>query len=99
MLVKSIIVTVLHDTRVGVGEIVLVLITGAGHWRLRWFSPRPTPLAFGFRFPFPDFGFIGSLFGFIAFLGTRLQDGFGLRQIFQTKLSPRNFIFNDQAAW
>src|SRR5260221_13675698 len=63
VLVKAGIGTVLHDARVRVCEIVLILVAWTCLWRHRRFSPRPTPLAPGFFLSLADFGFVFSALG------------------------------------
>jgi len=96
LLVKTVIGTVFQDARVGVGEIVLIFIGWAWDWGPGRFSSRATPFPFGFLLPFAEFSFLLGLFGLVALLSPCLQDGFGLRQIFQPELPPPDFILADQ---
>src|SRR3972149_1442094 len=78
MLIHALVGAVLHDPRVGVGEVVLIRVAWPWRGRLRW-SPRWLAAgAPGLLLAFAPFRFIVRLLGLIAFLGTRVQHGFGL---------------------
>ncbi len=78
MLVKALIVAVFHNARLGVGEVVLVLVARPRSGGLRDTPTGLTTRLPGFFFPCPHFGFILGQFGFIAFLRTDFHDGLGL---------------------
>src|SRR5712691_11110443 len=96
MLIKAIVVAVFHDARLGVSEIVLVLVSWArGRWRGGTTTGVAASLA-GFGFALAYFGVVGSLLGFIAFLGPGFSDGFCLGQVGQPLLAKGDFIGDDQ---
>ena len=66
---------------------------------MRWLrrtSARFASFLPSFLFPLTQFGLVLGLLGGIAFLGTRLQDRFGLGEIRESFLAQRQFIFDDQ---
>src|SRR5581483_3240232 len=83
VLVEAVIRAVFHDARVGVGEIVLILVTHPRGGRVWGLSTGPPTFTLGLFLSLSDFGFVLRLLPRVAFLCPCLQDGFGSRQVVQ----------------
>ena len=86
VLVKAIIRAVLHNPRIGIGEVVLILVAGTGFGRFGWTAFGFVMTLAGFASAFFQFGFILGFFRSVAFVGASFQNPFGFCQINQTLL-------------
>src|SRR6266487_3860933 len=96
MLVKAVIGAVFHDARLGIGEVVLILVARSRLWRFRRRAAGVPPLLARFFFSRVPFRFVLSAFGLIAFLHAGCQHRFRLSQIGQALLATGDFIGEDQ---
>ena len=97
VLVKALVGAVLHDARVGVGEVVLVLVAGARGRRCRPATSRLTTAFAGFLLPLPHLRFVLRLLRRFALLGPGVNDRLGFRQTRQSRFAQRNLVADHQA--
>ena len=87
---------VFHDPRLGVGDVVLVLVARAGRGRFGRATTRLAPLPSCALLPFLDFGGIRCGFVGIACGGAGLQDRFRFGQPREALLAQRDLVCDDQ---
>ena len=92
VLINALIGAVLHDARIGVGEVVLILVAWAWLQAVGFASPRASLGLAGLLFSLPQLGFILGLFSFVALFGPLFQNRFGLGQIGQPLFSDGDLI-------
>src|SRR5205823_2297323 len=80
-----------HNPRLGIGEVVLVLVAGTRRWWLGRSAARGAPGPLGFLRPFLHLGVIPGLLDRLAFYGPRFQHGFGFGQPSEARLPDGNF--------
>src|SRR5207253_889320 len=92
VLVKTIVFAVFHDPGVGIGEVVLVFVPGAGSGRCRRLAPRLLAGALLLVLALAHFSLILGPFGGFTLRSSRQKSGFGLGQTGQAVFSASDLL-------